>query len=567
MKCSVTRFWGVVAGLALNAQAQQQTAPPDAGVVRQQIESRRAIELPKRLAPELLAPAPQGVQGQVQGPAFQIKRFRFVGNTVLSPKDFEPLLTELAGRTLSLQQLRDQLGPQVAELYRSKGWVVHVALQEPLAAQADEVVYSITEARLGQIVFSGDAPKHVQQAQILAIFQQQLGSQSRLNNLHIDRALLLAGDLPGVAVTVRQKPGQDKGSTDLVLTVTDKPAYAGDMGWDNAGARSTGPRRLSANVEWRSPAGLGDALAASVAHTEGSDYLRLAYSLPVGSDGLRVGGNVSDLRYHVVSPEFRAQNVHGSSTSAGLDLNYPLVRARAHNLYLSGSYEHKRFDNLFGSSTNSNYEVDNLTLALNGNLFDDWGGGGANTANLSLVRGRVNLNGSPSQALDKSHTDGLFTKLRYTLSRQQNLTPTLSLYGAYTGQLSNKNLDASEKIFLGGASGVRAYPSSEAGGSEGHLLNLELRARLPEGFEASTFYDWGRVKQYRLTDFEGAPTPNSLALKGYGLSLAWRGAKGWWLKATVSHRHGNNPNPTDKGRDQDGSLKLNRFWFSANYAF
>lgn len=564
MKCLVVRVLGLVAGLSGGAWAQ------DAGVLRQQIEGNRRIELPQRVLPDGAAKAVQPLAQSRQKPVLQIKRFRFLGNTVLSPQDFEPLLAEYAGKALDIEQLRDVLGPQVAELYRRKGWVVNVSLQEPLSPQNEEVVYNITEARLGRVLFEGNVPARVSKELVLEVFAYQLGTQNRLNNLNVDRALLLGSDLPGVTVAARQRAGQAQGLTDVVVTAQDKPALAGDITFDNTGSRSTGAQRWAANVEWRSPTGHADALAISLMHTQGSDYGRLGYTMPVGRDGLRVGANVSKLQYEVVAPEHLALGIQGSSASAGLELNYPLVRARDRNLYLSGNYDHKGFDNRNKSDgTTSNYELDNFTLGLTGNLFDNWGGGGANSANLSLVRGRVNLDGSPNQGSDlrTANTQGYFTKLRYTLSRQQTLTPRVSLSAAYSGQIARKNLDGSEKIYLGGASGVRAYPSSEAGGSDGHLLNLEVRARLADGWDASVFYDWGRVKQYHDTRFSGAPANNTLALSGRGASLSWRSAQGLILRATWAHRNGANPNPTPVGNDQDGSLKFNRFWLSASYAF
>lgn len=570
MKYSAVTVLGVAVGWSGLALAQD-VGVGVGGALRQQIEGNRRIELPQRVLPDSASTAAKPSARPGQGPGLQIQRFRFAGNTMLSPQDFEPLLAEYAGQPLDIDLLRNVIGPKVAELYRRQGWVVHVSLQEPLSPQAEEAVYNIVEARLGQVVFEGKPPSLVSQEQILEVFAQQLGTQNRLNNLHVDRALLLASDLPGVAVTARQRAGKTPGSTDVVVTAQDKPAYAGDITLDNTGSRSTGAERVAANVEWRSPTGRADALNAAFMHTQGSDYGRLGYTAPIGRDGLRLGVNMTQLQYDVVAPELKPLGIRGSSSSAGLEFNYPIVRARDRNLYISGNYDHKGFNTKTHTGTATDYEIDNFTWGLAGNLFDSWGGGGANSANLSLVRGRVNLDGSPNQADDRNgaNTQGYFTKLRYSLSRQQTLTPAVTLSAALTGQVASKNLDGSEKLYLGGATGVRAYPSSEAGGSDGQMLNLELRSRLADGWEASVFYDWGRIKQYHNTRFSGVPRNNTLALSGRGASLSWRSPQGLILKATWAHRNGANPNPTapPNSKDQDGSLKLNRFWLSASYAF
>ena len=212
---------------------------------------------------------------------------------------------------------------------------------------------------------------------------------------------------------------------------------------------------------------------------------------------------------------------------------------------------------------------DSLTLGLTGNLFDNFGGGGANSASLSIVDGILNLDGSPNRSADAltTRTAGNFTKVRFALSRQQAITDELSIYAAYSGQLAAKNLDSSEKFYIGGANGVRAYPSNEGGGSDAHMLNLELRQRLPYGFTMIGFFDYGRILVNHNNHFTGASAPNGYDLKGGGLSLVWQSDDGPTLKATWAHRIGANPNPTATGYDQDGSLVVDRFWFSASTTF
>ncbi len=114
---------------------------------------------------------------------------------------------------------------------------------------------------------------------------------------------------------------------------------------------------------------------------------------------------------------------------------------------------------------------------------------------------------------------------------------------------------------------MRAYPSSEAGGAKGDLINLELRWHLPVGFAATGFYDYGRVTVNSDNSFTGASPLNNYSLKGAGLNLTWQQGKGPQLKATWARRIGDNPNPTSTGNDQDGSLIKNRYWLSAAMQF
>ena len=191
------------------------------------------------------------------------------------------------------------------------------------------------------------------------------------------------------------------------------------------------------------------------------------------------------------------------------------------------------------------------------------------SASLTLTGGTLDLDDSPTQSSDASttQTDGLFHKLRYSVSRTQVLDEVLSLSMAISGQLADRNLDASEKFYLGGPSGVRAYPVNEGSGSYGQLINLELRYRLPLGFTLSVFTDHGRVQVNRNNSYSGASSLNSYSMKGRGVSLAWQPwrEKGYGpsLKLTYARRIGENPNPASTGLDQDGSLLRERLWLSA----
>jgi hemolysin activation/secretion protein len=382
--------------------------------------------------------------------------------------------------------------------------------------------------------------------------------------------VLLADDLPGVAASANLMEGARPGQTDLLLLLLNgQPLVSGEATLDNAGNRSTGLTRLSVNLQLNSPFKIGDLIGANLIEAEGSHFVRVAASVPVGSDGWRVGVNASSLRYNVVLSDFAALDMKGASDSVGLEAIYPVVRARRRNLYVQAALDQRSFDNQAGGATSSRYRSDNLTLGLWGNSLDGWGGGGSSTASLSWTGGALNLDGSPNQGADaaSSHTEGSFNKLRYGLARQQTLGNNTLLVASLSGQWADRNLDSSEKFYLGGAGGVRAFPSNEAGGANGQLLNLELRQRLPKGFTLSAFSDSGQVSGNVDNHYPGAPASNETFLQGYGLGLDWQHASGLNLGAAWSHRTGNHPNPGPGGRDLDGSQVMDRWWLTARLPF
>ena len=552
----------LLASAATCAHAQ---TPPDAGALRQQIEQQLPQGLPGEKKP--LTALPQEYK-PAPGVAVTVTQFRFAGNTLLSAEQLAPAVASFLNRPLDFAGLQ-QATAAISEAYRAAGYLVRVYLPRQ-DITSGIVTLQIVEGIFGKTRIGEPAPLRLSLEIAHAHIAAAQPAGQPLKAAALDRALLVLDDLPGVAASGNLAPGEGEAETDLILKLADEPLFSGEVGLDNTGSRATGEERLTVNAFLRSPLKIGDQLSANIIYSEGSDYGRIAYSLPVGHDGLRLGVNASRLDYDVITPEFKAAKINGNSTTWGLDALYPLIRSRTYNLYLSAAYDDKSFDNEANGATSTQYGVRNFTLGLIGNLFDKWGGGGANLASVNLTSGTLDLDGSPNKVADATttRTHGSFTKLRYALSRQQALTSDLSLYALLTGQFASKNLDSSEKFYLGGANGVRAYPANEGGGSEGTMLNLELRWRVVPNWVLAGFYDWASVTINNNNNFTGAPVLNRYDLDGLGASVAWSGPLGLALKGTYARRLGDNPNSdTTTGKDQDGSLDRDRFWLTANLPF
>jgi len=127
--------------------------------------------------------------------------------------------------------------------------------------------------------------------------------------------------------------------------------------------------------------------------------------------------------------------------------------------------------------------------------------------------------------------------------RLQSVTEATSLYAAVTAQFASKNLDTSEKMGLGGAYAVRAYPAGEAYGDQAYVLNLEARTwlpalsqHLPGQMQLIGFIDTGSVK---LNKNAFAAGQNRRTLSGAGIGLNWVGNNSFVVKAYLAHKLGN----------------------------
>lgn len=549
--------------LLVCSAALAQTAP-DAGMLRQQIERTLPPLMSRPSQSERPAPPPsmKPLPGDLT-----VREFRFAGNTLIKAEILQSAVADWLNRPISFIQLQEATAA-VASVYRDAGWIVRAYLPRQEIIH-DMVTIQIIEATFGRVYFESADVRRIRLARLQMGLENTQSPGQPLNARALDRSLLLLSDLPGVNVAGSLREGARHGESDVVLKVSDAPMLVGDASVDNTGSRSTGTARLASNLVLNSPFEFADQGNLNILHSEGSDYVRLAYSIPLGYNGWRMGINRSQMRYKLIGPNFVALNGFGDSGTLGMDLNYPIHRSRFSNLYFNATLDQKTFDNAFGGSTATRYQVNAVSVAVSGNLTDQRDTRGNCSASLTITSGNVNLDDSPNRAADyaTTQTAGNFTKLRYTASRQQSITERLAFSGNVAGQVASKNLDSSEKFYLGGSGGVRAYPASEGGGSEGMLVNLELRWRLVDGFNLTGFYDWGTVKVNRNNDFTGSANQNQFNLSGGGLALEWRGKAATNLKLIWARRSGDNPTPTVTGDDQDGTLIRNRFWLTAAMPF
>ncbi|MCA9473624.1 MAG: BamA/TamA family outer membrane protein [Nitrospirales bacterium] len=548
LSCTIGH-WGILTSLA-------QTIP-DAGVLQQQqrqSEMEREQSFPEEVPPDA-PPAPQ--QAPQSAVTILVKSFRFSGNTQISDGRLQTVVAPYVNKHLDLAALRKATA-DIAEYYRQAGWIVRAYLPKQDITDGT-VTINIQEATFGGAAISGEPPTHVAAHDITDLIDTQLTPQQLLNTKALDRGLLLADDLPGVAVAGALQAGAREGETTVQVTAADDPLLHGQLGVNNGGNRGTGMAQGYATAYLNSPLKLGDQLIASTIISPGSEYGRLRYTVPIGHDGWRIGASASLLSYRLIAPEFSALRGKGHASTVGLEAFYPLIRARTYNLQMLMNYDYRQFENRALGTRQSDYHINEGTFGLAGNWFETLTGlHGSNFGSLTWVLGT--LDQGRHQASENSNREGFFTKFRLSLSRQQELLPWLSLRGIFSGQKAFETLDSAEKYYMGGPSSVRAYPVNEASGSSGLTTNLELQAQLPYGLTLTGFYDVGRVYNKRNVG-------KDYTLKGGGLSVAWVSWFGLSLDATWSHRLGDNPNPTATGKDQDGSHILNRFWLSAVYAF
>ena len=377
----------------------------------------------------------------------------------------------------------------------------------------------------------------------------------------LESRLLLLSDLPGVSIKSTLVPGASVGASDLIIDVTPGRRVTGSLDADNSGNRYTGENRIGATLNLNDPSGHGD-VASLRALTSGSglNYARASYQMQISK--AKLGVAYSSMQYRL-GKEFDSLQANGTADIASLYGALPLIRSRSSNLSVLLNYDFKSFqDKVDATSTVTDKKADVLMLSLAGDQRDGLGGGGLSQYSLTWTSGRIDIRSPAALATDAAslRSNGHFDKLAINAMRLQSVTASTSLYAAITAQFASKNLDISEQIGLGGASGVRAYPGGEAYGDQGYVLNLEARyllptfsERVPGRMQLVGFVDTGSVTLSKSPATGGV---NRKTLSGAGIGVNWIDDSNFIVKAFYAHKLGNAK--ATSAPDESG-----RFWLQA----
>jgi hemolysin activation/secretion protein len=533
----------MLAGLAASLMTLPATAAtaPDAGQVQQGID-QAPLQLPGKQRLDINLPDAPADPAAEAGPRLQVNGFILDGNQALPSAELLSLLADLAGRELSVGQLQGAAN-RITRLYRERGYPLARAYLPAQEIEGGMVKIAVLEGRYGQVQINDQAGLRGGALAPLTTLQ----SGDAVQGQSLERSLLLLQDLPGIEVKSTLRPGASTGTTDLLVDVQRAPLIDGAIDADNYGNRFTGEYRLGGTLNLNNPLGLGDRLTLrAMGSEEDQRYGRVAYQLPLGPWATQLGVAYSDMDYQL-GKDFEDLDAHGNARITSVFALQPLVRSRDFSLYGQLQFDDKRLKDdidLFEQKSDKRARV--TILSLTGNSRDMLLGGGVNSFALAWSQGSLNLDGATAQRADDltAGAAGQFHKLNPSLVRLQRLSERFSLYTQLQGQWADGNLDSSEKLYLGGAYGVRAYPQGEASGDQGWLANVELRYSLTEAWQLSTFIDHGQV---RLNKDSWTDEENHRSLSGTGIGARWA-AYGWQISTVAAWRLGNADAESDVAR-------------------
>jgi len=440
-------------------------------------------------------------------PLFVLRGVSLVGATAISEDRIATAYRSYLGKMVSQTDLAS-IASAVSETYRSSGFHLSRAIIPPQDIRGGTIRIQVVEGSVTDVTLQGEGAGAFGVRPLLnAVLAEH---PSRLSTL--ERQLLLVNGLPGVRITdsALEEIGGPTGRFRLVLNLKVWHVYT-SFGIDNFGASSVGPWQGYATGAFNSYLMPGDTLAINLS-TVANDprelgFGRLAYDVPVGTDGLRAG--MSAL-YSDVRPGDDRRLFNDRTTTEAIELHgsiTPLQSQRsALTITVAAGLSNVSENDVFGPIYND--RIRTVSLTADYRLQDAFGGG--NFATLTLRQGLDILGASHSgdDLLSRDGASSNFSVLGFWLTRYQTLSDAWSIRVSTAGQVASGPLFTSQQFYLGGLAFGRGYGSAEVSGDNGIAGSFELRfdqrldLRYLSGYQLYAFVDAGAVWNdgYRIGD-------------------------------------------------------------------
>ena len=530
-----------------NATSSAQVAQvrPDAGSI---LESTKQPAIAPAPAAADVLPRVEEPRPALGAPGLKVNviGFKVSGNTIYSSELLLATVKEFVGKEQNIDGLNDA-ATKMRAYYRERGYFLAQAYLPQQEIKDGVVEIAIVEARVGKVALNFKEGTRYSEGLVRGIVESHLRQGDIITENGLETPLLLLNNFPNAVVTSEIKPSQTVGAADLTIHVSDTPGWlSGSVDMDNYGNRFTGAIRTGLSASINNPLSLGDQLSYRGFTTDDEmAFYRLAYAVPVGFWGTRVGISYASFHYRL-GKQFIDQLIHGVGGVSSIYAFHPLIRTRSSNLILQFAYERKKLDDRNEVAlTITDQSINSAKLGVTGDFRDALMGGGLNSYSYTLTEGNAIFRGT----VPDPSAVGRFAKHNYEFRRLQKITDNATLLLAVSGQIASKNLTSAEKFSLGGATGVRSYPVGEALGDTGYVFQGEVRYIIPGlkvgngDVTVSGFYDqgWVRIQKDFIVPAAGitAANANNRHLSGYGVGGSIGKDADFILRASVAFRNEN----------------------------
>jgi hemolysin activation/secretion protein len=409
---------------------------------------------------------------------FRLNDIRVVGARVLPAESFRDVYENLIGKDITLSNILD-VADKIEARYRAAGYLLVRAYVPPQRVKDGVFTINVVEGFVASTSVEG-ASKATRA--VTKNYLREVVDQKPLELSTIERALLLANDIPGVTATGTLRAASTPGASELIVNESESPIAAG-LATNNRGSRFSGRWTLSADVALNDLLG-GDQIAlAGNTSPDAKEQVsgQLIYRKAIGSDGL-IGSLYGVYTHGQPGSTLAVAGVLTDSWAAGLHAAYPLIRSRALSILLQGGLS-AQSATIHASGLAISHDqwrvVDIGVTALQSGFLDaNWKGG------IDVAQGLPIFGATPNDSplLSRPGAKLDFTKIDGDLQVVRPIAYSVSAALGGFGQFSFAHLINGEEVSYGGTQIVRGFdPGSITGDSGvGGFIELRYDGHFPE---------------------------------------------------------------------------------------
>lgn len=465
----------VSAWLSAPVHAQQANQPGfDPRQIEKRFEDQDASQGSRGDRPRPPPVRPTRAEEEATAPIMLLRRVFVEGATAIPQSRLASAYESYIGQKVSQTDLA-KIVNAISELYRVAGFHLSRAIIPPQDAANGELRIKVLEGEIAELVLKGDEADEFGIRRMMGPVTKE--RPARLATL--ERQLYLANARPGVRVedTAIEEIGAASGQFRLVLTVKTWHVFA-SIGVDNLGSSSVGPWQSYGTVAYNSALTPGDSVAVNLSTTPGDPrqlaFGRVAYELPIGIDGVRVGtsGYYSEVR----PGDFRRlDGDHVKTNSFEMHGSIAPLQSQKATVTLTAT---TTFTNTSEADVYGLWYADKIrtaSLTVDGRLQDEFRGTNYLTVNYRQGMDVLGASHSGDDFLSRDGASGRFSAMTFWFTRYQMLTDVWSVKMAAAGQTASGPLFTSQQFYLGGLAFGRGYDSAEISGDNGLAGTVEVR--------------------------------------------------------------------------------------------
>lgn len=496
---------------------------------------------------------------------FYLQDFQFLGNENLSNEILKNQLNFMLNQNHTFSSLKEALKILQA-FYIDKGYVAKIYFPKQ-KLENGVVKIKIIEAKMGEINKTSTSTSKISQEELKEYFNSKIKKGEIFNSKDFAKVIKELNKIKALNLTSSIKQSEIKDSIDVDIKADLISKYQFSTNFDNYGTKSLGVIQNYSKVTVNDISNYGkhDSLDFGIMSSRYSKMGLLAYEIPIGFNGTKLGFTISKLEYELAG-EFKSLAVEGNSLMKKIDFTYPFdVLDEVTTQFVLSHNFRDSISTTLGEET-SNKEFETSTLSFQFSNKDNFFNSAINSFELSISNGNLDLNNETEKNSDliSGKTDGEFNKLNMFYSREEEITNKLEFQFDFTAQKAFDNLDAGEKLSLGGPNSIKAYSSSIISGDDGYFYNCSLKYLLTKSFQSSIFYDYGHIKRNHNDWESDASLPNSLSIDSIGIGLSYLDENGFSGKIQIARKLNLNEFVDSNNSEEDAKHHL---WITTRYMF